>query len=228
MATSGSPLDRRYWSDIDTEVSRLLGSPDNSNITTRRQHWISDTYFQICTTWFHHELVKDDYSMALAAGTAEVPVPAGAYIVFGVALLNSGNQVVAWMKTRDPRAVEGVFTTSDGQPKSVARLGGRLLFDKEADEEYKLRIMSYQKPTPPDFTADQAYPETERLWDDVIILMAAAKGNKRLWAPHIGAKMDEEAGGIVAGFPQPLLSLEGIVDQPEKDLSQTPLGGMRG
>lgn len=221
-------LARRYWSDIDTEVSRLIGAPDNSNVATRRQHWISDTYFQVCTTWFHHELVKDDYSLALQTGQSEVMIPEGTYIVFGVALLNSTGQVVAWMKSRDPRAVEGVFTTSDGQPKSVSRLGNRLIFDKEADEVYRLRVMSYKEPTPPNFTASAAFPETARLWDDVITLMSAAKGSKRLWAPHIGSQFDAEVGAIVQGFPQPLLSLEGIVDQAEKDLTQAPLGGMRG
>jgi hypothetical protein len=221
-------LTRRKWSDIDTEVNRLLGSPDNSNIATRRQHWIADCYFQICVTWFHHELVLDDYSQTLKAGEAEVAVPARSYIVFGVAILNSSRQVVGWLTMRDPRSVEGVFTTSDGQPRSVSRLGGRLLFDKEADEDYGLRIMSYRTPLPPDFASDEEFPETARVWDDVIILMSAAKGNKRLWSPHIGAQQDAEAGAIVAAIPQPLLAVDGIVDQPEKELAQAPLGGLRG
>ncbi len=225
-------LERRFWSDIDTEVTKLIGSPDNPSVALRIQHWISDKYWQIGTRWFHQELVVDDFSTTLKMGSAEVALSEETYIVFGVALLEPDTNVSrGWLPGRDPRTIIGTFNKSTGDPESVSRLGFKLLFDRPSIQDYGLRIMRYKFPNPPDFSTtanEQVFPETSRLWDDPIILASAALGSRRLWAPHIAAQFEQEFEAIVALIPQPMLAVDGIADFGEEERISKLLGGMQG
>lgn len=221
-------LVRRYWSDIDTEVQRLLGSPDNTNITTRIQHWIADTYFQIGTRWHHYELEEDDDSKVLKTGQSVVTIPENTYIILGVATLDSNGLVDSWVTLRDPRIVQAAFTSADGKPLACARLGNRIIFDREADTNYRLRITRYKFPTVPDFTTTSTkkqFPETSRLWDDPIIVASAAKAHTRLWSSHIGQQFAGDFEVMVSFIPQPLMAEFEITDRGEKQLIDEPMGG---
>jgi hypothetical protein len=219
---------RVQFDGIKTEVSRMLGSPDNINVDGRLENWIKWSYWQLCLGWHHYELDVEDRSKILAKGSSMIELPPEAYIVFAVGLHDKDdNDFVSWVSNRDPRALQSRFSATRAQPADCARLKNKIMFNCQAVKDYPMVLWYYALPEEPDFDEPNGSALSE-IWDDILILWAAVKGHRRLWEQHVAAPFAQDLQELLSMVPQVPLVAQELPDRPGAPLSEQTIGGGQG
>lgn len=173
-------ITRRGWSTIEAEVQRRLGGNDASGFTTRIDYWVWSAYQQICLTYHHFELDKEDLTLTISSGVNTLSLPADCYAVIAMALRDATGVIVGEVSQYEFAATRGAYVADSGQPRRRARFGSKLYFDVKANQTYSVDLYYYRSPTAPDFTTSTT-PETAADVDEHII-----EGACRLANPAIG------------------------------------------
>lgn len=220
-------ITRRGWSAIETEVQRRLAGNNASGFTTRIDHWVWAAYQQICLTYHHFELDKEDLTGTISSGANTFTLPSDCYAVIALTLRDSTGAIVGEVAQYEFAAVRGAYGADSGQPSRRARFGSKLYFDKKADQNYSTDLYYYRFPTAPDFTTSTA-PETASDVDEHIIEGACRLANPAIGRADLGDVDRQLLADWLGQQIRPSLNQDGILEQRERSGAGRTLGGSQG
>jgi len=220
-------ITRRGWSAIEAEVQRRLAGNNATGFTTRIDYWVWAAYLQICLTYHHFELDKEDLTLSIALGANTLNLPADCYAVVAMTLRDNGSNIVGEVADYEFTALRGQYVASAGQPTRRARWGSKLYFDKKADQLYNVDLYYYRVPTAPDFATTTA-PETAADVDEHIIEGACRLGNPAIGRSDLGDVDRQLLADWISQQIRPSLNQDGILEQRERMGTNRTLGGSQG
>lgn len=223
-------LTRRTWADIKTEVAARCGRSNDTVFTAsagRAEHSISDAYFDIALTFFHHELLETTtITLPSSSGINSVALAGTEYLVLAV-WREGASSFTANLTPADARALLAMDRSSAG-PSSWARVDQTIYLDGTIDgaaATEKIGMVDYKLPTAPDFSSGS--PETGRVWDERIIQAALAILFPAQWRFDMAVVEAERLMDFAArSVHAPLRSL-GLVETDGSRL-RLPTGGTAG
>ena len=223
-------MSRLDFEDIETEVTRALGNPTDTNAAARIQQWIKQKYYEYALTFHQPELDVEYTDLTLSQGEMSVELPEDVYVVFGTGLLDPGTtDFRRWLTSHDARSIQSVFNPIEAEPTGVARFGNTLRFNSASDDDYPLLIWYYRWPEEPDFTDDEDHAsELGELWDDILIQGSVARGHTRFWRPDLAAAFEQQVMTLLSLVSQPPLTAVELPDRPARPLKNETFMGTQG
>ena len=225
-------LTRRGWNEIGTEVAKRLGRDGDTAIwdsgagTGRATYWVDFAYRMITLMWHHFELDDVDSSKTLSLDANSVALPASTFQVLGVRL-KSGSTFKGRVTPERASFLLGRYDDTSGLPERYARLGDTLYFDRKADSSYTVEIFRYQEPTTPDFATSTA-PETNRIFDEAIVLGAVYLGQTALWRGDLGDTTEQDLEAFLRRIVNPPLAAGPLLDTKDQPATDSFHGGVQG
>lgn len=204
---------RMTWAEMKTEA--VFELRNRGDIGTRLERWLRNAYMEVAYGYRFYEL-ETSTTFTLSVGASEITFMqiGKSDIKYILSLRDTSNN-----RKINPASFRYIDkrTIADGDPAHYCRYGTSFLFDAKpasSGNTYKLR---YRKQvTEPDFSAS-ASPETPDNWDEIIMLMAVARGHHALFEPALAEQTEARAMRLVAKFP-----LEDVIDSEDQDFGITP------
>lgn len=217
---------RKTWEQLRDEVMKRVGREDVTAYETRAEYAIDAAYRFLCQTWHHPELDTISGELALASTAFSVDLPNDLYLPVGARLLDNSSAFVTWLQPQHPRVLLGRGRSSSGTPQFYCRFGAKLYLDRKADAAYKVEILYYRRPTDPDFASGS--PDTDRVFDELIVEWATAIGQGQLWRMDLSQVTLETMRSYLARMGNPLLVAGTTSDEREESNVDQKLAGVFG
>lgn len=220
---------RRTWAQLRDEAIAAAGGHTYTGFSSRMEYWLTEAYYDLATSYHHHELEAVATPAAMTPGTATLTIPTDAFIIITFVLKASvadGGAYLATLRYERLHWIQAAYSSTSAQPSAFARSGSTFYFNCPPDKAYTSSVYYYKVPAAPDFSSGS--PATAWLWDTHLIEGALAKCQGRVWRPDLVQLTLQPLNQWLQAQVQPTLTQELQTGLPDYPNSNAPQGGPQG
>lgn len=192
-------MSRATWADLKAEA--VLELRDRADISTRTERWLREAYMEVAYNYRFYELEKTvDFSISTNVQSVTFAAIGAADLkhIFSLRDNTSGRKI----RKTNFREIDK-HQIDSGEPRSYCRFGSEIIFDTRANSSISIK-MRYRKhivepvfsSTDTDFPVNS--PDTPDEWDEVIRLLAVARGFNALFEWDTGGIKQSQAAVMIA------------------------------
>jgi len=204
---------RLSWSGIKAEA--ILELRNRDDISSRVENWLREAAQEVAYAFRFYEL-EETVTFNLAKGAEEITFSA-----IGVANVK---HILSLRDTTNGRRIKPASfrfidrgTISSGTPGYYCRFGSSLLFDaKPATTHVGYKLRYRKQIDEPNFSSGSSYPNTPSEWDEIIRLLAVAKGYSALFEKDMADEKEARALRLISRLPT-----DEFVDAEDSDFGIT-------
>ena len=186
---------RLTWANIKTEATSELR--ERTDISTRVENWIRQSFLEVAYGYRFHELETSD-TFTVSNDTE---------ITFTEAGITNIKHILSLRDVTNKRKVNPApfryidnIATRIGAPSRYCRFGSTIMFDSSITTEISFRLRYRKSVTEPVYSGT-TYPDTPDEWDEVILLLAVARGFEALFEPNMANTFEQRAMRLIAKIP---------------------------